>query len=110
MAEVLDRTPPALRSGSGPALRQISAPAIVAPAAKGNRRKSLRRLAFVSGLLAAVAGGGWYGEHWWTTGRFIERTDDAYVGGNVTPLAPHVDGFIERVLVTDNERVTSARC
>ncbi|MBV9237797.1 MAG: HlyD family secretion protein [Xanthobacteraceae bacterium] len=105
VAEVLDKTPPALRSGSEPALRQISAPAIAAPAAKGDRRKSLRRLALTAGLLAAVAGGGWYGDYWWTTGRFIESTDDAYVGGNVTPLAPHVDGFIERVLVTDNERV-----
>ncbi len=105
VAEVLDKTPPALRSGSEPALRHVSAPAIVAPAAKGNRSKSLRRLALVAGLLAAVAVGGWYGDYWWTTGRFIESTDDAYVGGNITPLAPHVDGFIQRVLVTDNERV-----
>ncbi len=96
VAEVLEKAPPALRSGSEPALRQISAPVIVAPAAKGGRRKTLRRLALAAGLIAAVVGGGWYGEYWWTTGRFIESTDDAYVGGNITPLAPHVDGFIAR--------------
>ncbi len=38
--------------------------------------------------------------HWWTVGRFIETTDDAYVGGNITPLAPHVPGFVQQVLVT----------
>ena len=34
------------------------------------------------GLLAAL-GGALYGHHWWTVGRFIESTDDAYVGGDV---------------------------
>jgi membrane fusion protein, multidrug efflux system len=105
VAEVLDKTPPALRPGSEPALRQVSAPAIVTPAGKGDKRKSLRQLALAAGLIAALVGGGWYGEYWWTAGRFIQSTDDAYVGGNVTPLAPHVDGFVERVLVTDNQHV-----
>ena len=105
VAQVLDKAAPALRPGSEPALRQISAPAIVPQPAKGGRRKTLRQLALATGLIAAVAGGGWYGDDWWTTGRFIQSTDDAYVGGNVTPLAPHVDGFVEHVLVTDNERV-----
>ena len=104
VAQVLDQAAPALRPTSEPALRQIS-PAIVAQPAKISRRQSLRQLAFAAGLIAAVVGGGWYGEYWWTTGRFIESTDDAYVGGNVTPLAPHVDGFVADVLVTDNERV-----
>src|SRR5262245_59246524 len=27
---------------------------------------------------------------WWTVGRFIESTDDAYVGGDVTVIAPKV--------------------
>ncbi|MGS0891861.1 HlyD family secretion protein [Burkholderia stagnalis] len=37
--------------------------------------------------------------------RFQESTDDAYVGGDVTVLAPKVDGFVDRILVTDNQRV-----
>ena len=52
---------------------------------------------------------GWYGHDWWTTGRYIESTDDAYVGGNVTALAPHVSGFIAQVLVTDNQRVKAGQ-
>ncbi|KWF32348.1 hemolysin D [Burkholderia diffusa] len=37
--------------------------------------------------------------------RFQESTDDAYVGGDVTVLAPKVSGFVDRILVTDNQRV-----
>ena len=69
------------------------------------RRLSRRRLALAGAVLAILAGAGWYGAEWWSNGRFIERTDDAYVGGNVTAIAPHVSGFIADVLVADNQRV-----
>ena len=39
------------------------------------------------------------------SGRFIESTDDAYVGGDVTVIAPKVSGFIADVAVTDNQAV-----
>ena len=42
---------------------------------------------------------------WWTVGRFIESTDDAYVGGDVTVIAPKVAGFIAQLAVTDNQQV-----
>jgi membrane fusion protein (multidrug efflux system) len=51
----------------------------------------------------------WYGANWWTVGRFIETTDDAYVGGDVTPIAPHVAGFVQQILVTDNEFVRAGQ-
>jgi membrane fusion protein (multidrug efflux system) len=46
-----------------------------------------------------------FGLGWWTTGRFIESTDDAYVGGDVTVIAPKVSGFIASVFVADNQSV-----
>ncbi|MCU1751633.1 HlyD family secretion protein [Pseudomonas sp. 6D_7.1_Bac1] len=46
-----------------------------------------------------------YGSHWWTSGRFIEATDDAYIGGDVTVIGPKVAGYVEQVLVTDNQQV-----
>ena len=62
-----------------------------------------RRLGLVvPGLLAAV-GIAWYGWNWWEVGRFIETTDDAYVGGNVTTISPHVAGFVSKILVGDNQ-------
>jgi membrane fusion protein (multidrug efflux system) len=48
-----------------------------------------------------------YGYHWLTVGRFIETTDDAYVGGDITVIAPKVSGFIETVAVTDNQKVNA---
>ena len=49
--------------------------------------------------------GAWYGYGWWTEGRFIESTDDAYVGGDVTVMAPKIAGFIAQVAVEDNQEV-----
>ena len=43
--------------------------------------------------------------HWYSTGRYIETTDDAYIGGNVTEISPHISGFIASVEVTDNQAV-----
>jgi len=79
------------------------------PGARTSKRLSLKRLALAGVTLAVLAGGGWYGRDWWTTGRFIESTDDAYVGGNVTAIAPHVSGFVAEVLVTDNQRVRAGQ-
>ena len=64
-------------------------------------------LALLGALL--ILGASAYGWHWWTLGRFIERTDDAYIGGNVTPISPHVPGFVARILVSDNQPVTAGQ-
>ena len=79
------------------------------PITQTRKRLSPRRLALVGATLAVLAGAGWYGHNWWTTGRFIESTDDAYVGGNITAIAPHVGGFISEVLVTDNQLVKAGQ-
>ena len=42
---------------------------------------------------------------WWSVGRFIEATDDAFVGADITTIASKVPGFVVRVGVTDNQRV-----
>jgi membrane fusion protein (multidrug efflux system) len=64
-----------------------------------------RRFALAGLGLAVAAAIAWYGYHWWTVGRFIESTDDAYVGGDITVIAPKVAGFIAEVAVTDNQAV-----
>jgi len=64
------------------------------------RRLVLAGLAAIVGLAIA-----WYGNEWWTVGRFVESTDDAYVGGDITVIAPKVAGFIAEIAVTDNQAV-----
>src|SRR4249919_4304989 len=65
-------------------------------------RKSMLVKALSATAAIAV---GLYGVHWWNVGRFIEDTDDAYVGGDVTVIAPRVSGYIAQVAVHDNQRV-----
>ncbi|MBU6959221.1 HlyD family secretion protein [Pseudomonas sp. CVAP len=65
----------------------------------------LKRLLLAVAGLIALALIALYGSHWWTSGRFIEETDDAYIGGDVTVIGPKVAGYVEEVLVTDNQRV-----
>ena len=69
------------------------------------RHARLRRFAIYGVALLIGVGAAWYGQQWWTVGRFIESTDDAYVGGEVTVIAPKVAGFITEVAVTDNQAV-----
>jgi membrane fusion protein, multidrug efflux system len=73
------------------------------------RRLRLKRLAPVAlGVLVAL-GGAKYGHNWWTVGRFIETTDDAYAGGNVTAVSPHVAGFVSEIPVADNQHVEAGQ-
>jgi membrane fusion protein (multidrug efflux system) len=65
---------------------------------------ALPALAVVAGLAAAV-----YGYQWWTVDRWFESTDDAYVGGNVTSISPHVAGFVSQILIDDNQRVRAGQ-
>ena len=68
-------------------------------------KKRVKRLLPIGLGLAIALGAAWYGYDWWRTGRFIESTDDAYVGGDVTVISPKVSGLIAQVAVTDNQAV-----
>ncbi|MBN9561364.1 MAG: HlyD family secretion protein [Alphaproteobacteria bacterium] len=67
--------------------------------------RSRKRLGVAAAALLAGLGAAWYGYDWWTNGRFIESTDDAYVGGDVTVIAPKVAGIVATVAVKDNQAV-----
>ncbi|WP_243439054.1 HlyD family secretion protein [Fundidesulfovibrio soli] len=56
-------------------------------------------------LLLLAAAGLAYGGHWWWAARAFETTDDAFVTGRVTNLAPQVAGRVLEVLVEDNQKV-----
>ncbi|NWD07076.1 HlyD family secretion protein [Pseudomonas gingeri] len=75
--------------------------AAVTPAAPVSRKKLVR----LAVLALAVAGAAAYGSHWWLAGRFIEDTDDAYIGAEVTVISAKVPGYITEVAVVDNQFV-----
>ena len=68
---------------------------------KRNLRPALFTVAGVAVLLAA----GIYGHDWWTTGRFMVSTDDAYLQADNVTISPEVSGYIAAVPVQDNEQV-----
>ena len=75
------------------------------PMPKRDHRRQTRRAVIIALIVITAIGITRLSYDWWTVGRFIEKTDDAYVGGDVTVIAPEVAGFIARVAVTDNQRV-----
>jgi len=76
-----------------------------AATAASGKRNILRRTALVLALLATTAAAGYFGHDYFTVGRYLETTDDAYVKADSTIVAPKVSGYIAQVLVGDNERV-----
>jgi membrane fusion protein, multidrug efflux system len=90
--------------------------AVTAPPSGGNAggnageaassKTTRKRVLIVIGIVAVVAGIVW-GARWWTVGRFIESTDDAYLKADSVTIAPKVSGYITEVLVGDNQAVAA---
>lgn len=76
--------------------------AVVDVPVASKRRIGSRKLILGGAIALALVA---YGVHWWVDGRFVQETDDAYVGGDVTIVGSKVAGYIEKVLVSDNQAV-----
>src|SRR5215468_7007904 len=97
-------SPSALEKSVVPA----SAPEDLLPAARA-RKFNLRKLLLTGVAAVALAGAAWYGYDYWTVGRFLVSTDDAYVKADNTTIAPKVSGYLTDVLVGDNQRVKAGQ-
>ena len=84
-------------------------PAATAPPVLAARKLNLRKLLLAGAAIAALAGAAWYGWDYWTVGRYLVSTDDAYVKADSTTIAPKVTGYLLHVLVKDNERVATGQ-
>jgi len=94
--------------GSAIALPRRNEPDIASAAksAPAKPRRAARKLSLaVSAAAIAVAAGSWYGAQWWTTGRFMISTDDAYVRAHNTTLASKVSGYLASIPLDDNAQV-----
>ena len=82
------------------------------PDAKDSKRKGKsrkRRLLPAIGAVTLLGIGIYYGTWYWTTGRFEETTDDAYVKADSTIIAPKVSGYLRKVAVSDNQPVRAGQ-
>jgi membrane fusion protein (multidrug efflux system) len=64
-----------------------------------------RRKVLMAVLALAMAGGLYYGSYWWTEGRFLVSTDDAYVKADLSVISAKVAGNITAVPVKENAAV-----
>lgn len=64
-------------------------------------RKLILRSVISLAALAAVSGG-WY---WWQTARFLEKTDNAYIEGDISIISPRIEGYVAHVAVGDNQAI-----
>src|SRR6202048_1388378 len=73
------------------------------------KKFNFRKLLMAGAAVAVLAGAAWYGFDYWTVGRYLVSTDDAYVKRDNTTVAPKVSGYLHEVLVGDNEHVKAGQ-
>lgn len=75
-----------------------------APVGKTSTTSRLMRLAVLLIVLIAAAVFGW---RWWTVGRFLVSTDNAYLRADISVLTPRIGGEIVTLKVRDNQTVAA---
>ena len=81
------------------------APELSPPLPKTRRAFPVRRLLGLVALIAALAGGAYFGHAYWTDGRFLVSTDDAYIKADMATLSAKVGGYVNDVPVVENQTV-----
>jgi membrane fusion protein (multidrug efflux system) len=85
----------------------VSQAPLLAPEVAASRPWLSRRRALLGAAALAVAAGlGYFGYGWWTTGRFLEETDDAYVQADMVAVSSRVAWQVAEVPAADNQRVS----
>jgi len=75
-----------------------------APWHKKHRRVLIAGVA----LLVLLAAGGWF-LHYWTVGRFLEATNNAYLRADAVVISPKISGYVTEVAVGDNQTVAGGQ-
>lgn len=103
-----EKTIPAAEAMPGlklPEEAPLPVPAITGDVPRAGLKRWLRAALFAGVALVALGGAADYGWSYWTVGRFLVSTDDAYVKADSTTIAPRISGYIGAVLVNDNQPV-----
>ena len=81
-------------------------PAAEVPAeTPAKKKRSARSLMLPIIGLALLSAGAWYGYNYWTDGRFLISTDDAYVQADMSFVSPKISGYVDKVEVSENQQV-----
>lgn len=94
-----------LEPGTPSAEAQSAAAAQTATVSEAGQPKKRRSPVLPVVLAVLLAGAGWYGYEWWTNGRFMVSTEDAYIEGDIAIISPKISGYVEKVNVDSNQIV-----
>jgi len=78
---------------------------VVSAEAPAKKKRSVRSLLLPIIGLGLLGAGAWYGYDYWTDGRFMISTDDAYVQADMSFVSPKISGYVDKVLVSENQKV-----
>lgn len=67
----------------------------------------MRRFLPYIASIALLAAGIWFGWYWYSTARFIEKTDNAYIRSEITQISSKVAGYVKTVPAGDNAPVAA---
>jgi membrane fusion protein, multidrug efflux system len=81
----------------------VAAADALTPPAKPWRRRAIMGTV----ILAVLAGAGTWGYGWWTDGRFMVTTDDAYIQADIAAISPRIQGYVQTVAVVENQQVAA---
>src|SRR5580700_9894486 len=69
----------------------------------------LKQAALGFAVTLGIVAGADYGRYYWTTGRYLVSTDDAYVDVHSAMISPKISGYISDVPVNDNQPVKAGQ-
>jgi len=82
--------------------------AVPAEGARPARRRRVGLIVLGVLLIAALIGGLWFWRYE-TSGRYFQSTDNAYIQSDAVVVSPKIAGYVERVLVQENQAVTEGQ-
>jgi membrane fusion protein (multidrug efflux system) len=72
------------------------------------RGRKFRRALLILGPLALILLLAWF-IHYETRGKYVESTNDAYLRADSVTVSPKISGYVEQVLVADNQDVKAGQ-
>lgn len=72
------------------------------------KRPAVRRVLVIGVIVALVLGAVWLFDYQ-TRGKYMQDTNDAYIQADAVTIAPKVSGYVQAVLVSDNQDVKAGQ-
>ena len=82
---------------------------LVTDTAEAKPRPNRKRRILGAVAVIALAAGIYGGQYWWTTGRYMVSTDDAYVNADITLVSSRVQGYVKSLPVEPNTHVVAGQ-